>query len=94
MIKKLVLVFIALYAIQSYAQETTASPYSFYGIGTLKFKGTVENQGMGGISVYTDSIHINLRNPASYTGKNFITLQQRSTSCKICHWYKLFFYRP
>ena len=25
---------------------------------------------MGGISVYNDSIHINLRNPASYTGKN------------------------
>ena len=51
MIKKLVIVFIALFAITKYAQEgTTASPYSFYGIGTLKFKGTVENRSMGGLS--------------------------------------------
>ncbi|TYB78103.1 hypothetical protein ES677_09085 [Bizionia gelidisalsuginis] len=70
MIKKLVLVFIALFAIQSYAQEGTQSPYSFYGIGSLKFKGTVENRSMGGLSVYKDSVHINLRNPASYAGKN------------------------
>ena len=70
MIKKLVLVFIALFAIQSYAQEGTASPYSFYGIGSLKFKGTVENRSMGGIGIYSDSIHINLQNPASYAGKN------------------------
>lgn len=70
MIKKLVLVFIAFFAIQSYAQQGTASPYSFYGIGSLKFKGTVENRSMGGLSIYTDSIHINLRNPASYAGSN------------------------
>ncbi len=70
MIKKLVLVFIAFFAIQSYAQEGTASPYSFYGIGSLKFKGTVENRSMGGLSIYKDSIHINLRNPATYGGDN------------------------
>lgn len=52
------------------AQQGTSSPYSFYGIGSLKFKGTVENKAMGGISVYSDSIHINLRNPASYAGNN------------------------
>lgn len=70
MIKKLVLVFIALFAIQGYAQQGTASPYSFYGIGSLKFKGTVENRSMGGLSIYTDSIHVNLRNPASYATPN------------------------
>ncbi|GAA4268275.1 hypothetical protein [Hyunsoonleella aestuarii] len=70
MIKKLVLVFIAVFAIQSYAQEGTASPYSFYGIGSLKFKGTVENRSMGGLSIYNDSIHVNLRNPASYATSN------------------------
>jgi len=70
MIKKLVLVFIAFIAIQSYAQQGTASPYSFYGIGALKFKGTVENRSMGGLSIYTDSIHVNLRNPASYASPN------------------------
>ena len=70
MIKKLVLVFIAIFAIHSYGQEGTASPYSFYGIGNLKFKGTVENRSMGGLSIYSDSIHVNLRNPASYAGEN------------------------
>jgi len=70
MIKKLVLVFVAFITIQSYAQQGTASPYSFYGIGSLKFKGTVENRSMGRLSIYTDSIHINLRNPASYATEN------------------------
>lgn len=70
MIKKLVLVFIAVLAIKSYAQDGTASPYSFYGIGSLKFKGTVENRSMGGMSIYTDSIHLNLRNPAAYGIEN------------------------
>ncbi|KJD31125.1 membrane protein [Tamlana nanhaiensis] len=66
MIKKLVLVFIAVVSIYSYGQEGSASPYSFYGIGNIKFKGTAENRSMGGLSVYTDSVHVNLRNPASY----------------------------
>ena len=70
MIKKLVIVLVAFFAIQSYGQEGTASPYSFYGIGSLKFKGTVENRSMGGLSIYTDSIHVNLRNPAAYAGPN------------------------
>jgi len=66
MIKKLCLVFIAFLALNVHSQEGTTSPYSFYGIGTLKFKGTTENRSMGGLSIYTDSIHVNLRNPASY----------------------------
>jgi len=70
MIKKLCLVFIAFLALNVHSQEGTTSPYSFYGIGSLKFKGTVENRSMGGLSIYTDSIHLNLRNPASYAGNN------------------------
>jgi len=70
MIKKLLIVLVASFAIQAYAQEGTASPYSFYGIGSLKFKGTVENRSMGGLSIYTDSVHVNLRNPAAYVGSN------------------------
>jgi len=70
MIKKLVLVFITFITLQSYAQQGTASPYSFYGIGSLKFKGTVESRSMGGLSIYMDSIHINLRNPASNATEN------------------------
>lgn len=83
MIKKLVLVFIAVFAIKSYAQEGTASPYSFYGIGSLKFKGTVENRSMGGISVFSDSIHINLRNPASYASKNLEIYENESRPVKF-----------
>lgn len=57
-------------SISTLAQQGSSSPYSFYGIGSLKFKGTVENQSMGGISVFNDSIHVNLRNPAGYAGQN------------------------
>lgn len=70
MIKKLIVVFIACVSLFGFAQEGTASPYSFYGIGSLKAKGTVENRSMGGLSIYTDSIHVNLRNPAAYAGSN------------------------
>lgn len=70
MIKKLVLVFIFASVLNGFAQSgTTASPYSFYGIGSIKFKGTVENRSMGSLSIYSDSIHINLRNPAAYGGE-------------------------
>lgn len=70
MIKRLIVICITILSSGAYAQQGTASPYSFYGIGSLKFKGTVENRSMGGISVYLDSIHVNLRNPAAYVGKN------------------------
>lgn len=83
MIKKLVIVFIAFFAIQSYSQQGTASPYSFYGIGSLKFKGTVENRSMGGLSIYNDSIHVNLRNPASYTGENLTIWGKESRPVKF-----------
>ena len=67
MIKKIFVVITLFVLTYSYAQEGSTSPYSFYGIGELKFGGTVENQSMGGLSVYTDSIHLNLRNPASFS---------------------------
>jgi hypothetical protein len=70
MIKRLVVISITIFSSQIFAQQGTASPYSFYGIGSLKFKGTVENRAMGGISSYLDSLHVNLRNPASYAGRN------------------------
>lgn len=83
MIKKLVLIFIACFAIQSHAQEGTASPYSFFGIGSLKFKGTVENRSMGGLSIYKDSVHINLRNPATYGGNNIAGYNNESRPVKF-----------
>lgn len=83
MIKKLVLVFIAVIAIHGYGQQGTTSPYSFYGIGSLKFKGTVENRSMGGLSIYNDSIHVNLRNPASYAGDNLAIWGNESRPVKF-----------
>jgi hypothetical protein len=82
MIKKLIVVFVAIFTLTSYAQEGTASPYSFYGIGSLKFKGTVENRSMGGLSIYRDSIHMNLRNPASFTGPNLLMFNNESRPVK------------
>ncbi|WP_179343704.1 hypothetical protein [Winogradskyella ursingii] len=70
MIKRLIVICITIIGSFCYAQQGTSSPYSFYGIGSLKFKGTVENRSMGGLSIYLDSIHVNLRNPAAYAGKN------------------------
>ena len=67
---KFLAIVVFLISVYGYAQQGSSSPYSFYGIGSLKFKGTVENQSMGGISVFNDSIHINLRNPAGYAGQN------------------------
>ena len=82
MIKKLLIVFIALVAIQSNAQQGGGSPYSFYGIGSLKFKGSVENRSMGGMSVYKDSIHINFANPATYGDNNIATFANESHPVK------------
>ncbi|PKA82522.1 hypothetical protein ATE92_0652 [Ulvibacter sp. MAR_2010_11] len=64
MLKQIIIAVFLLITGVSLAQEGTTSPYSFYGIGTLKFKGTVENRAMGGLSIYSDSIHLNLQNPA------------------------------
>lgn len=54
-----------LLSLHSFAQEGTASPYSYYGIGIVKFQGTVENKSMAGLGILPDSIHMNLQNPAS-----------------------------
>lgn len=56
------------------AQEGTTSPYSYYGIGTLKFRGTVENRAMAGLGIFADSIHLNLQNPAGYSELGLVTL--------------------
>jgi hypothetical protein len=60
MIKKIIVSFSLLLSLVSFAQEGTSSPYSFYGIGDVRFKGTIENTSMGGMSVIPDSIHMNI----------------------------------
>jgi hypothetical protein len=74
MIRKFLGLSILLFICQvSIAQQGTASPYSFLGIGDLSFKGTVENRSMGGMSIYSDSIHLNLQNPAAFGSLKFTT---------------------
>jgi len=65
MLKRIVFTVMLLISGIILAQNGTTSPYSYFGIGELKFKGTMENRAMGGMSVYSDSIHLNLQNPAS-----------------------------
>lgn len=65
MVKKIFIVTVLLISCYGFAQEGSVSPYSYYGTGDQRFKGTAENRSMGGISVYADSIHLNLNNPAS-----------------------------
>jgi long-subunit fatty acid transport protein len=66
MIKNVIVSICLLFSLATFAQEGTSSPYSFYGIGDIKFKGTVENRSMGSLSVLPDSIHLNIQNPAHY----------------------------
>lgn len=72
MFRKIVIGLFLLIASTTIAQEGTTSPYSYYGIGLIKFRGTAENQSMGGLGVFADSIHLNLQNPASYSGLRLI----------------------
>jgi len=65
MIKKIILGISLLFSSVIFAQEGTASPYSFYGIGDVKYRGTHENKAMGGLGILPDSIRLNLQNPAS-----------------------------
>lgn len=74
MIKNLFIAVVLLVTITGYSQEgATASPYSFYGIGTQQFKGTAENRSMGGLSIYGDSLHLNIVNPAALGSLRFVT---------------------
>lgn len=68
MIKRLFFLFSLFFTITSQSQQATSSPYSFYGIGDVRFKGNVETRMMGGASVFADSIHFNFQNPASFSG--------------------------
>jgi len=76
MIRKIVIAVVCMATLGLHAQNGTASPYSYFGIGDLRSPSTVENQMMGGIGVYADSIHINLQNPAAY-GRLGLTLNDQ-----------------
>lgn len=73
MIKKIIASTCLLLTLVSFAQDGTSSPYSFYGIGDVRFKGTVESRSMAGIAIEPDSIHINLQNPAGFSNLKLTT---------------------
>lgn len=79
MIKKILVSFCLLVSLVSLAQEGTSSPYSFYGIGDVRFRGTLEYRSMGEIAVEKDSIHMNLQNPASYAHLKLTTFSMGGT---------------
>lgn len=80
MVKNFVIAFLcfATYAVS--AQNGTVSPYSLFGLGDLRTVRTIDNQSMGGLGMYTDSIHIHLNNPAAL-GKLALT----SFSAAVSH---------
>lgn len=80
MIKKLIVFASILSSLTTWAQDNTASPYSYYGLGEIKFKGTEDSRSMGGIGIVADSIHFNLLNPATYSKLKFSTFAIGSTS--------------
>jgi len=67
MIKKNIVSICLLLSLVSFAQQGTSSPYSFYGIGDVRFRGTIENRSMSGMGTVPDSIHLNIQNPAMYS---------------------------
>ena len=67
MIKKISAVVLLLISSLSWSQDNTASPYSYYGLGEIKFKGTHDVRAMGGVSIFNDSIQLNIVNPASFS---------------------------
>ncbi|OYQ47202.1 hypothetical protein [Flavobacterium aurantiibacter] len=82
MIKRILLSVSLFMSLVAHAQNGTPSIYSFYGIGEVTFRGSVENRSMGGVAVFTDSIHINLQNPASYGSLKVTSFSVAATNNK------------
>ena len=79
MIKKILISSCLFFSVAIFAQEGSASPYSFYGIGQVRFRGAHEYRSMAGVAVEQDSIHINLQNPASYANLKFTSVALGAT---------------
>lgn len=73
MIKRFIVSTCLLFTAVVFSQQNNASPYSYYGVGDVKFRGTVENRSMGSLGIVPDSVHINLQNPATYSSLIFTT---------------------
>lgn len=73
MIKQIIVSLTLIFTVVAMGQSASSSPYSFYGIGDLVFKGTVETRSMGGINMLKDSIHVNVQNAAGLSDLMYTT---------------------
>ncbi|TXI67764.1 MAG: hypothetical protein E6Q46_02500 [Flavobacterium sp.] len=80
MIKKLIVFASIIVSLNLWAQDNTASPYSYYGLGEVKFRGTQDARAMGGLSITGDSIQLGLMNPASYSKLKLTTFAVGGTN--------------
>ena len=79
MIKNFFLSLLFITSFFSFAQEGTSSPYSFFGIGDVRFRGAIDSRSMGEVGVIPDSIHINLHNPAMLSHLKLTTFSAAGT---------------
>ena len=86
---RLLSIFVVAIAAFSYSQNATLSPYSYYGFGQPANANTAENNMMGGITLYADSTHFSLDNPATLkkldyvqyrVGANYKSVEQTSNN--------------
>ncbi len=87
MIKNISILTLVLFFTQSFAQKTSASPYSVLGIGDDVSSKTVEEMSMGGVGTATNSQYqFTFSNPASYSSISLTTYtlagQNRGISLK------------
>jgi hypothetical protein len=73
MIKKIIVVFITLFiSIAGFAQISSTSVYSFFGVGDRNTSATTEQLSMGGVGVsFAEAHRINLSNPAANASLKF-----------------------
>ena len=69
---KFSLLFIILFIQFGFAQKSSYSPYSYFGVGETNFSATAENRMMGGNTSYYDSVSVNLNVPASLSKLRFV----------------------
>ncbi len=73
MIKKIIVLVVVFIAINSFAQENSISPYSFFGIGQLNEAKTVTEQSLGVATALNSNHKIYFSNPASLASLRFTT---------------------
>jgi len=73
MIRKIIVVFITLFiSVSSFAQISSTSVYSFFGVGDRNNAATAEQLSMGGVGVTLSEAHrLNLSNPAANASLQF-----------------------